>query len=132
VVEGEDVTEVGVGAAETSVMLENVMVPEIVERESGSVGLGICAQGEVEEECAEGFVDVESVEEGVGGLLSGDVLTGVGEEVVVGERVEHGAGRPDVIWPRRMPFLETGVGRSGNCESGNKKVLHGVDDVMEI
>jgi len=77
---------------ETGVMLEHVVVAEVVEGKGCRVGLGVGAQREVEEEPAEGFVDVEGVKQGVFGVFFGDVLACVGEEAVVCEGVEHRTG----------------------------------------
>jgi hypothetical protein len=91
-------------------VLQDVVVPEVVQRESRRVGLGVRGEGKVEQEAAERLVDVEGVEESVFDDVSAEVLAMVRQEAVVGEGVEHGARRSH--WMRRallsvyssMPF----------------------------
>jgi hypothetical protein len=79
---------------ETRVVLEDVMVAQVVEREGGRVRCGVRGEGKVEQEVGHGRIDMQGIEEGLVRLFPGDVHAVVRQELVVRQRVEHGARGP--------------------------------------
>ena len=81
-------------------MFKNVVVAEIIEGEGGRVCHWVGGHGKVKEKASQRLVDVEGVEEGILGHLSGDILAMMRQEPVIGEGVEHRAWRSH--WGSRL------------------------------
>jgi hypothetical protein len=79
---------------ETGVVLEHVVVAQVVEREGGRVRRGVRGEGKVEQEVGHGRIDMQGIKEGLVRLFPSDVHAVVRQELVVRQRVEHGARGP--------------------------------------
>jgi hypothetical protein len=67
------------------------VVPQVVEREGGRVRRGIRGESKVEQEAGCRGIDMQGIEEGLLRLFPGEVHAVMGQELVVRQRVEHGA-----------------------------------------
>jgi hypothetical protein len=81
----------------TRIVLEDVVTGQVIQREPSRVGLGVGADGEVEQEGRDVGVEVDRLEEAIGEILLGDVLARAREKAVVCKGVEEWAWAPDCL-----------------------------------